>query len=319
MYGTNINALHIDVYNGVTWNLDIIPTISGNKGNQWNTQNIDLSAFTGIINIRFRGLTGTGSLGDMALDDISVYSKSTVKAEFNTIDPLCANTKIRFNNTSLNSNQHVWTFGPDATPASSIAQDYVDVTFQAAGEKTIKLLAINPSFIDSMTIKIQVEDIPKPNFTYTNIGNDYSFTNTSLYGASYDWNFGDGNSANLSSPKNKFLVNGNYTVTLIAKGNCGEDSIKKNLIIALNQINDFNSNGFISIIPNPANDYLKVNTSTTLKGKWMYKIFTTDGKLQLVNDFNQQEKINIQSLPKGVYLLYLNQGNQDYYQKFIKE
>jgi len=73
MYGSNTGVLHVDALTGLTWNLDIMTPLSGNYGNAWNKQTIDLSAYNGqIINIRFRGITGSSYRSDMALDDINI-------------------------------------------------------------------------------------------------------------------------------------------------------------------------------------------------------------------------------------------------------
>ncbi len=76
MYGNSIGDLHVDIYYANQWVSDIMTVLSGNKGNQWFKQEIDLSAYkNGIVQIRFRGSTGSSFDADMALDDISVYDK----------------------------------------------------------------------------------------------------------------------------------------------------------------------------------------------------------------------------------------------------
>src|SRR5688572_15568491 len=65
--------LHVDVYANGTWTNDVF-MIGGNQGDVWETSLVLLAAFNGnIINIRFRGVTGSsGSQSDMAIDDILV-------------------------------------------------------------------------------------------------------------------------------------------------------------------------------------------------------------------------------------------------------
>jgi len=69
MYGTEMGDLHIDIYNGSTWQDNIIPAISGDQGNQWLEQLIDLSAYSGPVQFRFRGITESSFTSDMAIDD----------------------------------------------------------------------------------------------------------------------------------------------------------------------------------------------------------------------------------------------------------
>jgi PKD repeat protein len=50
------------------------------------------------------------------------------------------------------------------------------------------------------------------------------FTNTSVYGITYLWNFGDGITSVLPNPSHSYLNEGTYTVTLMAFGATGTDS-----------------------------------------------------------------------------------------------
>lgn len=77
MYGGDMGILRVDVlYNG-SWINNIITPIFGNKGNSWQEQKINLSAYNnGKITIRFRVVTGGGFESDLALDDISIIDNS---------------------------------------------------------------------------------------------------------------------------------------------------------------------------------------------------------------------------------------------------
>ncbi|MCK4655188.1 MAG: hypothetical protein KAU01_12170, partial [Candidatus Cloacimonetes bacterium] len=69
MYGSTIGELHVDIYEGSSWTNDVMIPISGNQGDTWFEQIVDLSGFTGTIQIRFRGITGSSYTSDMAIDD----------------------------------------------------------------------------------------------------------------------------------------------------------------------------------------------------------------------------------------------------------
>ncbi|MCB0806213.1 MAG: choice-of-anchor J domain-containing protein [Bacteroidales bacterium] len=65
--------LHLDVFHNDVWIEDVMTTISGNQGDQWHQQIVDLSAFDGeIIKIRFRGITGVDYASDICIDDFSI-------------------------------------------------------------------------------------------------------------------------------------------------------------------------------------------------------------------------------------------------------
>ena len=82
MYGAHMGSLHIDVFHQGQWISDVMPALSGDKGNTWQRQRVDLSAYSGsVIKIRIRGITGANYASDIALDNLTV-SGSTLDTEF---------------------------------------------------------------------------------------------------------------------------------------------------------------------------------------------------------------------------------------------
>jgi len=85
MNGQTMGELHVDIHNGDFWTMDVMPAISGNQGSTWKSETVDLSAFSGsIINIRFRGITGSNYLSDIALDDIGIMHLPIAAFDFAT-------------------------------------------------------------------------------------------------------------------------------------------------------------------------------------------------------------------------------------------
>jgi hypothetical protein len=74
MYGGNMGTLNVDVYDG-SWNNGVW-SISGQQhtsnGAAYTQAVVDLSAYSGTIRIRFRGVAAGSWQGDMAVDDIEV-------------------------------------------------------------------------------------------------------------------------------------------------------------------------------------------------------------------------------------------------------
>lgn len=74
MSGNSMGELHVDVLNGLQWELDVIEPEFGNQGNTWRQIIVDLSDYAGqTVNVRIRGITGDDFASDMAIDDVSVY------------------------------------------------------------------------------------------------------------------------------------------------------------------------------------------------------------------------------------------------------
>ncbi|MFH1419464.1 MAG: GEVED domain-containing protein [Planctomycetota bacterium] len=72
MYGATMGELNFEVSDDycLSWNTEW--TLSGDQGDAWYIAQVDLSAYTGIIQVRFRGETGTSYTSDMAVDAIWV-------------------------------------------------------------------------------------------------------------------------------------------------------------------------------------------------------------------------------------------------------
>ena len=82
MYGSSQGTLSIDVSadGGATWTQNLW-SASGDNGDVWETDTVDLSAYAGsIIIVRFDGLSSTSFTSDMAIDDILFYEPLALDA-----------------------------------------------------------------------------------------------------------------------------------------------------------------------------------------------------------------------------------------------
>ncbi len=70
--------------------------------------------------------------------------------------------------------------------------------------------------------------------TTAGVGEMVLFTNVSENANSYSWDFGDGGTSTAQSLTYKFSTKGDYTVTLTAIGEGGEDSVSESIIIERN-------------------------------------------------------------------------------------
>ena len=83
MYGTYINYLTLDVYDGSSWTNDVW-RMNGQQhtssSDPWSTANVDLSAFAGqpAVTLRFRTEYGVWNAADPAIDNIFVWEPGAV-------------------------------------------------------------------------------------------------------------------------------------------------------------------------------------------------------------------------------------------------
>ena len=94
-YGLDQGTLYLEAYTN-SWNT--LWSSSGDQGNQWNT--VSNESFSGATAIRFRNVAAGGYRGDVALDNITVYSEEPTS---NTIFwGTSAPSKINWGNSLVN-------------------------------------------------------------------------------------------------------------------------------------------------------------------------------------------------------------------------
>lgn len=84
---------------------------------------------------------------------------------------------------------------------------------------------LTPKLHTTVVVVDPVILIPTANFLSSRSGKDVSFTNTSVSGVSYLWNFGDGTTSTKKDPDLKTYASaGTYTVTLTVTGLLGDEN-----------------------------------------------------------------------------------------------
>ncbi|WP_204244180.1 immunoglobulin-like domain-containing protein, partial [Wocania ichthyoenteri] len=105
MYGSSdmgTIALEASNNNGISWTS--IWSESGNKGNSWQTESIDLSSYVGnSVQLRFNRVTGSTWQADIAIDNISLtttsaLAKNNLKKKLLDVDTNTANTFMLYPN-----------------------------------------------------------------------------------------------------------------------------------------------------------------------------------------------------------------------------
>lgn len=108
--------------------------------------------------------------------------------------------------------------------------------FAEAGTYQVTLTAKNTSKFAEVTKAVRIgEPLPVATFTVSadnvEVPAEIAFTNTSVNGVSYSWNFGDGSSSAEKSPVHIFTDAGTYTVTLLVGNSSGTSSAQRTLTI----------------------------------------------------------------------------------------
>jgi PKD repeat protein len=182
---------------------------------------------------------------------------------------------------------------------SSIGSSYIPAGISANDALNIQTIATN-TVLDSLDLWRINANLPVADFSYA--GNEtINFTNTSINGVSYSWNFGDGNSSTLENPTNNYTSNGNFTVELItySTDSCFSDTITKNIDVISAGINDKLNSPYFQIYPNPSTAFITIHTEVNYTS---VDIIDVTGKV--VKSFSKtMNSINISSLKNGVYFI----------------
>jgi hypothetical protein len=134
------------------------------------------------------------------------------------------------------------------------------------------------------------------------------FTNSSVNGITYLWDFGDGQTSTDENPTHLYAQNGTYNVCLTAFGDC-DDNTTCHDVLAHNSVGiDELGRNSIEIYPNPAKNYLTVEASAVDGNVLSIEISNISGQVVMdkaLNDFNGYAKVqlDVSGLTKGVYFV----------------
>lgn len=161
---------------------------------------------------------------------------------------------------------------------------------------------------------IKICDKPEASFSYENEGQTVQFTNNSIGGTSYLWDFGDGNTSTDENPMHEYTSDDTVTVILTTYNNCSWD---KDTIDIVN-LDVYNlQKSKITVSPNPAKHFVKINSPQPINEISLYSV--TGQKLQQKEiDDNKKEVLFILSKQSpGIYFLKIKIENHSHFTKLL--
>lgn len=140
----------------------------------------------------------------------------------------CDSFKYRFDNFSASvpirpfgSQSFIWDFG-DGSPRVLSGSSSVFHNYTGPGTYNVKLILVDTNYCnapDSITLQLSVAALVKARFNTPASGclpYNAVFTNASIGGQTFQWDFGDGTTSSATSPTHLYSSPGTYTITLIA-------------------------------------------------------------------------------------------------------
>ena len=150
-------------------------------------------------------------------------------------------------------------------------------------------------------------------------------TNNWIYGKKYEYTYDLTVSIdNVLAPYNMYVGSNNPILSYFNYNYNGSDFVLDMKEIYyysdITGINEFTDDYNVSIYPNPANDYLMINT--TINENLNIEIYTVRGQsvmsTECTNNISQM-RIDISQLPAGMYFIRIANNQNNITKKFVKE
>ncbi len=232
--------------NPTSWSWDL-----GN-GTLTTLQNPSTTYVTpGTYTVILTAANASGSNTKTSVAYIITYPTPTVAFTANDLTATCASKTVQFTNTSVSNSSgavsYYWDFG-DGTLSTAQNPSH---TYVASGNYSVSLVVTNSAGCNQVLNKSNYIIVaPKPTASFTASNNNScsppliaSFSNTSTGATSYQWDFGDGATSNVTSPTHNYAVAGSYTVRLIAvsSSGCRDTLTQTNVVNIGNLVAGFNA------------------------------------------------------------------------------
>lgn len=153
--------------------------------------------------------------------------RANLQANLVKLEP-CTAFNYRFDNLSttdpsrpFTNTSFTWDFG-DGSPRVTAGMNSVNHTYANPGTYNVRLVLNDTAYCndpDSLQIELRVAANVVASFQTPPAGcapYEAVFNNTSVGGASFEWDFGDGNTSTASSPVHTYTVPGTYRIRLVA-------------------------------------------------------------------------------------------------------
>ncbi|MEO8582303.1 MAG: PKD domain-containing protein [Flavitalea sp.] len=244
-----VNGLHDSVgYAPFTVNLQ--DTVRNAKSYEWSfgdgsndTATVDYQLIhtydsVGLYKVRLIAIDSNKcNIRDTAYTYVKVGSdKVDLKMLITKVEP-CESLEYKFENLStftnkpFNDSSFVWDFG-DGTRLRSTLTGPLKHYYASPGTYHVELVLVDTGYCnspDSIGQILRVNPLVKAQFETPSVGcapYDAVFTNTSLAGQRFHWDFGDGDTSNVDNPTHAYPNPGTFTIHLIAydDGTCNKVS-----------------------------------------------------------------------------------------------
>ncbi len=157
---------------------------------------------------------------------------------------------------------------------------------------------------------VTVAATPTANFSSTNVGSDYTFTDLSTGATSWAWDFGDGNTSTMQNPIHTYTAAGTYTVTLTVDNGTCTNVFTQTVSVAVS-IEDVQGLNELSLVPTFGSGTALFTLDLQTKQSVRLDIMDATGRLISTNNYGEVNQVNEQlqfTGAAGIYFIRLTIG-----------
>jgi len=246
-------------------------------------------------------LIATNDCGSATYQEtVEVTLKPTADFSFDSNEG-CAPLTVQFSdNSSSNVEGWSWEF-EGGVPAVSNEQNPT-ITYNNPGIYSVKLEVTGEGGVDLVELDdvVVVLGLPQTEILSQINGNTVEFDSQNGDLITYDWDFGDGNTANIKNPMHSFAANGTYLVTLTITDECGTSSITTEVTINAYAVANFSADDSIGCPP-----FEVTFTQETMNGETFMWNFPGGSP-----ETSESESVTVVYDQAGSYSVRLQVGNE---------
>ncbi len=349
MYGSTIDTLYVDIFDGGIWYNGIFSLIGEQQtsgSDPWLLAQVDISSYLTATEIRFRAIRGSDFYGDIALDDINIMEPTLDVGitELSGPNPACEFTipshivlKVANFGTITVSTGDTIPVGIEVNGGTPVIEPFVLTSDLTSGTNLFFVSVNTYDFTTTGNYDI---------VAYTIMQGDADNLNDTIYGTIYNYGYpllDLGANITTTQPDTVVLdagtgyltymwqdstttqtynvtTEGWYYVTVTDTNGCSaNDSVYVGNSLSAEQI--FKTENSISIYPNPNNGIFTVNAHNKLADDWIISLINISGqtiyeiKLEDVQHFSKT--IDVSDLASGLYYLKINNNKGFMVEKIV--
>jgi hypothetical protein len=158
-------------------------------------------------------------------------------------------------------------------------------------------------------------------FTFAQSGFNATFNNTSANGASYYWEFGDGDTSTQMHPSHVYPGAGNFSVSLVSFFCDSADTAYQNLVFEVNPPDSTDTTTSIpktqlesifSVHPNPSAGWIIIELNHHSDFNYIVSNPLGQPVLSSENQKGQRTEIDMRHMPKGIYQITVVQDGKSH-------